>query len=330
MIDAKLLIPLDEIYNGQWPEKTVAYFTESDGHKYGINNTVVWAPYVYYNTKIFADLKLEPPKTWDEFFTIAKKVREAGLQPLLAHVDIMNIHIPSAIISRVLSPAQFADTMKNWSPSASEESKQFKWTGPEGVRIFTIIRDMVKDGLIADNYAGFADQEQAKGLFTSGKAAMLQSGSYSSKIGDDAAGFTVDYFNYPPIDSAAAGNTSVGAWLANCFIGFNRQHSEEAKKVLKFLSTSEAMVAYTKADGETMARTDIPDDVTKQLVDPLAARMVAEATRDGADPLWQGAVPSDILNELIRVTEQVQAGTMSPEDAAADMEKAYERSRSGG
>ena len=36
----------------------------------------------YYNVKMFHDLKLQPPKTWDEFLAMAPKIKAAGYIPL--------------------------------------------------------------------------------------------------------------------------------------------------------------------------------------------------------------------------------------------------------
>jgi glucose/mannose transport system substrate-binding protein len=37
---------------------------------------------MFYNTSIFKQLGLEPPKTWDEFFTVADRIKQAGYIPL--------------------------------------------------------------------------------------------------------------------------------------------------------------------------------------------------------------------------------------------------------
>ena len=58
MIAANLLEPLDDLYAREgwtksYPQGTLDFFLEPDGHRYGVNIDVVWTPYIYYNKDIF-------------------------------------------------------------------------------------------------------------------------------------------------------------------------------------------------------------------------------------------------------------------------------------
>ena len=291
LISAGLLLPLDDLYTGQYPRAVTEFFTQPDGHKYGINSDAVTVPYIFYNKKIFAEHGLTPPKTWGDWIALSQAIRAKGLQPTVAQVDIMNAHLAASIMPRVFSPDQLRAIYTNWSPTASDKDKEVKWTSPEGVRVWALVRDMIKKGIIADNYAGFSDPQLAKSLFTSGKAAMIQSGSWDSVLATDVKDFDVGYFYFPPIDPT--GNTRVGMSAGNCFVGFNRQHAVETKKVLAFFASKQGATLWAQAAGLTPPRTDMTASDISALYSPLTTQIVAEAAAENPPNMIWSYFPSE-------------------------------------
>jgi glucose/mannose transport system substrate-binding protein len=53
-----------------------------DGHVIAVPVDLHGANYQFYSVKIFDELKMQPPKTWDEFFAMAPKIKAAGYIPL--------------------------------------------------------------------------------------------------------------------------------------------------------------------------------------------------------------------------------------------------------
>ena len=53
-----------------------------DGHIYSAPVDVHGANWMFYSTRIFQELKLSPPRSWDEFLTMAPKLRAGGYIPL--------------------------------------------------------------------------------------------------------------------------------------------------------------------------------------------------------------------------------------------------------
>lgn len=328
MIAAGMLAPLDDIYPDAYPDGTVAYFTEPDGHKYGVNTDVVWTPYIYYNKDMFAELGLEEPETWDELFEIAATVREAGYQPLVTLYDYgMVNHLPDGLMMRTWSEEQYNAMLRNWSPDSTEAERAFKWTDPDSIRLFQYLKDIADKGLAADGFAGIIDNEVAKSLFTSGKAAMYQSGSWDGAGGLEQEQFDVGYFYYPPIRDDAYG--PVGSWVPNCYIAFaNRPNVEAAKKVIAFLSSTEGAVAYASASGMTIGRSDVPVETLNEFLTPMVAQFAADVGQMGAPALYESSVPSSMLNIFKRTAGEVLTGVISPEVAGEQMQAAYEEARS--
>lgn len=335
MIAAGILAPLDDLYSDEewasgYPEGTLQYMLEPDGHRYGANIDVVWTPYVYYNQDIFDELGLEPPTTWEELYTIADTVREAGYQPIVTMYDygLVN-HLIDGLMLRSWSEEQYQAMLQNWSPDASEEMRQYSWNDPESIRIFQTLKEMVDNGVFADGFAGLTDYDTAKSLFTSGNAAMYQMGSWEgAATGIEAAvDFPFGYFYYPQMDQEPYG--PVGSWIPNCFIVFNRENQEAAKEVVAWFASREGIETYAQTSGLTPGRIDVSPEVIDEIASDMGAQMMEDVATMGAPALFEASVPPDVLSALKQASDLVLTGAITPEEAAQMMQDAYDEAREG-
>src|SRR5499427_3390850 len=81
-----ILTSLDEqAKKGNWlanlPPLLVKNMTY-DGHVIAVPVNIHGANYQFYSTRVFNDLKMQPPKTWDEFLAAAQKIKTAGIIPI--------------------------------------------------------------------------------------------------------------------------------------------------------------------------------------------------------------------------------------------------------
>ena len=53
-----------------------------DGHVIAVPVNIHGANYQFYSVKVFDDLKMQPPKSWDEFLSMAPKIKAAGIIPI--------------------------------------------------------------------------------------------------------------------------------------------------------------------------------------------------------------------------------------------------------
>src|SRR5580704_12856470 len=53
-----------------------------DGHVIAVPVNIHGANYQFYSVKVFSDLGMQPPKTWDEFLEMAPKIKAAGYIPI--------------------------------------------------------------------------------------------------------------------------------------------------------------------------------------------------------------------------------------------------------
>ena len=81
-----LLANLDDLARtGDWnrhlPPLLVKNITV-DGHVIAVPVNLHGANWMFYSTKVFGDLNMAPPKTWDEFLAEADKIKAAGYLPI--------------------------------------------------------------------------------------------------------------------------------------------------------------------------------------------------------------------------------------------------------
>ncbi len=335
MIAAGILEPLDDLYAREgwdkaFPKGTLDYYTEPDGHRYGVNEGVVWTPYIYYNKDIFKKVGVEVPKTWDDFYAISKKLRDAGYEPLsLFYGFAMQSHLPDALMLRSWTEEEYNAFLVNWSPNAPAASLKYKWTDPNGVRIFQYIKDMADKGVFEKGFAGITDYNQAIALFTTGKAAMYQDGSWAGGAGTlpKQATFDWGYFYYPPIQAKTYG--PVGAWLPNCYMVFKGDKAKvaAAKDLVAFLVSKDTAKLTASIQGNPPGRVDIPKAELDSILTPQMAQEVADVKTMGAPALYESAAPADCLDVLKQSVDQVLTAGLSPEKAAANMQACTEKAR---
>lgn len=327
MIDAGLLAPLDEIWDGNFSQASVAFYTHADGHKYGVHNALIWSPYVYYNKKIFADLGVAPPKTWDELYAVSDKARAAGYQPIVSNFDWNLIQVlPDALLMRAFSKDEYAAILSNWSKAATPAQKAVKWTDPHGLAVFQKLKEIADRKLLADGFAGASDIQVATSLFTSGKAAMYQNGSWDANGNLAGGGFEVGYFYYPPLGPQSFGST--GSFPANCYIAFKRSKQLGATKAfIKYLMSREGLLVAAKASGAIPTRTDFSTAETAAMFKPLMAQMLDDGTKLVDPPLFEAMVRSDLADEFKRITGEVLNNVTSPDAAATRLQALWEKAR---
>ncbi|MEX2460847.1 MAG: extracellular solute-binding protein [Paenibacillaceae bacterium] len=180
---------------------------------------------IFYNKKIFADLGIAPPVTYEAFLNICDKAKAKGITALaLAAGDAW---VPTMLMNSLLVRNAGVEAIKGLVTGDTN------WTDPEVVDAFTQYSELVTKGYFTENSLGLKYAEQ-QNQFKAGKAAMLFDGSWTyadyidpeqSKISDD-----IGFFSLPDMGRVGDG------WINGNFnqgYGFSAQLSDAKKEAVK-------------------------------------------------------------------------------------------------
>ena len=234
LADAGYLVPLDDLEGlGVFPESALEASRGSDGKQYGVPLNISTTQ-MFYNKKIFSDLGLEEPKTWDEFIELNETLLSEGITPIA--LGTKEGWLLSAFHGMV-APA-FYDESYIESLIAGEKD----FTSEECVASLEAMHQLKK--YFPENYEGLG-MEDIRTLFFTEKAAMFPMGSWEIEV---LRSMNPDLdFGFFPMPSAIGNEPTVTTWVDGSFaINANSEHIEEAKVFLEFMTTEEFGTLFTE------------------------------------------------------------------------------------
>lgn len=320
MVKSNFAAPLDEFYTKyHWADHltpAAIKLATFDGHQWFLpfymSSSVVW-----YNTNLFTKFGLEPPKTWDELEHVATVLKQHGVAPfLLGNQQQWEAQFDwTAYFVNKNGVAAYQDLLAH----------KIAWTDPRVVDAFAQMKRMVDDGWFLKGVNSMDFDGTAIIFWKRQQAAMWYQGSFilSKFIGTDGKlQFPVDWFPYPAIGTTKP-SVSVFAedtWMINK----NSSHKAEAAELLNFLVSPEAQQHLMQTVGPFPANTS----VNETTLSPPVQRLGTLIANDGGFT-WMHvdhALGPEIAEPFLEELQGVLAGTVTPEVAAATIEKAAVRS----
>ena len=252
-----------------------------------------------YNTAIFEDAGLEPPRTWDDLRAAA---------PVLAKKGI-------AVMDYAGSPEQTLNLSFYpflWQAGGhvfTDDGADVAFDSPEGVEALQLLVDLQREGALTPDAA--TDGPAVEGApIARGEAAMrattslTEYGQLQAAVGDDSAALGLPLTDAEQVTYGNAGLLS----LTSINDESNRQ---AAYDVLEFMSTPDFQASLNAAAGNLPTRTDVAVDES----DPAVASM-AEAL-DLAYPGEPSPASRQVMAALAPKIQAALRGDMSAEEALA-------------
>lgn len=324
LVDNGILQPIDDVWDeigldGLYPQSTIDQYTAPDGHHYAVNTDIVWAPVVYYNKDVFAKAGIDfaggRVESMEQWYDMADKLRAAGYEPLALGGNTFPLnHTSDQLLQTAVSPERLQEYFTNWRPGSTSDAK---YTDADFVGVLQTLKDWNDKGVLAEGTAA-TSYEQADQLFLSGKAAMVQTGSWGASIyrGQDP-GFEIGWLIEPGLGVTP---TSYLAYAGNGYsIPTTARNPELAKEFLKFLMSEETESQIMPQFGLIPARTDI-DPTTLEGVDPIVKEMMATFPEYGLSGLWGDTVPPALGEAIDPMLQGILVGTETPEGAAQKLQ----------
>ena len=310
--------PLNDIYAQEDMEKgfgqAVVNLFNEDGNYYAIPFTCVWIGNMFYNTKLIEEHGWEVPTTWDELYALAAEIKAEGLIPMaVAAKDSYGEHQSIMVAVRTFDPEAYATISQPGQNEIKYTDEAWMQTWEELIKLQ---ENVFQEGAAA------ADSNVARSLFLQGQAVMYVDGSWADKsIKDEAPeGFEYSYAMIP-------GNTAdakVPLFLGNMMSVLSASKNKElAKQFVAFCGSVEAQEMLARAGGSAPARSDISADA-KASMGEIYGLMYEDMENYGADLMFTMLLDSEFITVLCQVTQGVMSGSMTPEQACAQMQETYD------
>ncbi|MEU0597774.1 extracellular solute-binding protein [Streptomyces sp. NPDC006393] len=227
---------------------------------YGIPMRGMQPVLVFYNKTLFAEHKLQEPKTWDQLLDLNAKLKKAKITPFaLGGADIWpELMWLEYLVDRIGGPQVFAK-IKDGDASA--------WGDPAVLKAAQAVKQLIDDGAFGKGFSSVAyTNGGAPALLAKGKAAMHLMGSweYSTQLGKfpDFAKKDLGWFAFPSYDGGAGDIRNVVGNPTNYWSVNARVSNKDA--AIAFLRDC-ASEAYTK---DLIANGDVPTTtIAEKLLD---------------------------------------------------------------
>jgi raffinose/stachyose/melibiose transport system substrate-binding protein len=291
-----------------------------DGKTYGVPFDVGEVAF-FYNKKLFAKagVKAEDVKTWDDFLGVVKKIKAAGITPLIVGAgEKWPMHFYySYLVMRLGGETALAD---------AKAGKDGGFKNPVFVDAGKRLRELAEIEPFQSGYLA-TSHSQAEGMFGDGKGAMELMGEWllSSQASNaaDGKGQPIDnigLLTFPTVPGGKGAATDtlggINGWLVT------KGAPKDTVAFLKFFSEDkyQRVAAATGDYIPVVNGTDsaIENPVVKQIAGQLAATTYHQNFFDQDLGPSVGRVVND-------VSVAVAAGEMKPEAAAAAIQDAWDQ-----
>ncbi|MFG6114109.1 ABC transporter substrate-binding protein [Halobacillus sp. MO56] len=257
LADAGYLEPIDDL-NGldTFPESSLMAAQGSGGTQYGVPLNMSTTQ-MFYNKKIFDELGLEEPQTYEEFIEINETLKKEGYTPLAMGTKEGWL---MSLMHGIVGPSQyganeFVEKIENGETNFVSDEFKASIEAMDELKAY-----------FPDNYEGLG-MEDIRTLFFTEKAAMFPLGSWEIEVLKEMnPDLQLDFFTMP---SAVGKEPTITTWVDGSYaINANSEHKEEAKKFLEWMTTEEFGQMFTEEFSMVSAVPGVQSD--NQLVSDLA------------------------------------------------------------
>jgi len=267
---------------------------------------------VVYNKKMFTDLHLAVPTTWDEFLRVCETIKNADIVPLaLGNKDLW---VTQLIPYAMAASAIYRDT-PDWDQQRYEGTVKFV-TSPWG-KMMEDYLDLEKKGYFNTSSLG-TTYDQTMNLIATGKAAMVVNGSWIlpgiQRIVPD-----IQLGMFPLPYAGANEKVYVASAVSTTItIASGTEYPEEAKKYLEFWARPDIAAMYI-TDRKAFP---VLVGITPEL-DPAAAEMLPYI-EVGTSPFPDQSWPIGVQDTMFKAIQGVFTGSMTIEQMLQEMDATWD------
>ncbi|HEU4423492.1 MAG TPA: N-acetylglucosamine/diacetylchitobiose ABC transporter substrate-binding protein [Pilimelia sp.] len=326
LINEGAIAPLDDLLTapawdtaGKTVADTLLPGTVKDGTfqgKYYVVNVAftVWGN--WYNDALFQKEGWQPPKTFDEFFALAPKIKAKGIAPYV-HDAVHGYYPRWALMASIWKSAGKQAVID------IDNLKENAWKADGILPALQVWEKLVKDKLLLP---GKLDHTQSQQAWLDSKAAFIQVGTWlkNEMAKTIPAGFEMKLTDYWQISSSDKAPTDVFAGSGEGFVVANKAANKEgAKEFLRAVLSKEGSAKFaelTKSLASTQGSGDNVDDA--------ALASANEVMKSASKDLISVKFPdfyADLDKESQNLSEELMAGRLTAQGFVDKMQAAADK-----
>ncbi|MGF7032318.1 raffinose/stachyose/melibiose transport system substrate-binding protein [Paenibacillus mucilaginosus] len=281
------------------------YFLGTGGKLYGIPVTGLNVSGVIYNKKVFADLGIEIPKTYDEFLAACEKIKAAGITPVYEAGKEgwpLQLYTFSAMANVINKQPDLMDKIN---------TKQVTFDQvPEYVEALKQQHELLGKGYLNKDLFS-ATLDMSLEALASGKAAMIFQADWEiDPILKKYPNAQIGMFPQPWGDDAYAGiSDPIGLYAIK-----KSDHAKAAQEFLNFFASQDVLTDYFNSVKSIPTWTGLTVDLN-----PGTADMNAYVEQGKAVPFFNSLTAVEI-GDYQSLLQQMYGGKMTPEQVALGLQ----------
>lgn len=283
-----------------------------NGEIYGVPSRTVNVAGIFYNKKVYEELNLEIPKTWDEFIANCEVIKQSGITPIAAAYD-------AAAGRQILFLSQYY-YVKDENPdfAMQYQNREIELHESESyMRGVEKLAQIYELGYINDDPLAMSFDDSAIAIAEGSHVHTFARTNLISQVVSLCPEYIEDigFFPLPDLDPE---NRGVAVWLPTCWcISKNTENADMALALLEFLISDEGLAAYsgaiTMAGAFAIKGATLPEGVPSSIATAQEWVGIASATVMEYDCDIKGPNMSSFL-------AMVGTGDLSPEQGIAEIE----------
>ncbi|MFD1387337.1 ABC transporter substrate-binding protein [Oceanobacillus oncorhynchi subsp. oncorhynchi] len=253
-----------------------------------------------YHEDILNEAGVEPPKTWDDLFTVGKQLNEAGVENPFG-ISATSARAPQELIVFLWSNGlelveETGDgTFRNtWTDNEDQLAK--------ATEVFQLYKDMLDQGVISQNQTSWGYQELDQN-FAQGSVAITQNGpwlqEYESEQPEGMADVALS--GVPPYKETPSTFLEVAQW----YVFEDSEQKEAALDFIEWMGSEEGQSIYAKGNRTIRNDMELEGEWNTVFTD------IAEHGKS-----WPPVPMGGITNAMTDSLQKVLLGESTPEETA--------------
>lgn len=270
-----------------------------------------------YNTKVFAEVGVQPPTTWPEFLAVCEKLKQAGKVPVALGAQ-------TPWVTQLITYALVPSTVYAKNPDFDKEMAAGKASFADSgwVDALEMYLDLQKRGYFNDNPNGTTFEQQTSMVATGEAAMAIQVSAVLPDFRKSAA--SPDDLSMFPVPGA---DTADAVWIpAGIVVGLGvsarSKKQAEARKFIEFLGEQKNINAWAEA----VACVPLVQDASSK-IDPVLDPFLPFLDADKAVPFMDQAWPNaEVQPTHFAVVQELLGGKTTIPEALARLDQTYRKS----